>query len=62
MMELLRKYEEEKQRLNEMGLKSLEQGIPLGENEIVQAQSRKVDELVIRFHHPRVTKGGQRDR
>ena len=44
------KNEEEKTKLNELGLKSLEQGIPLGVNEEVQAQSRKVDELVIRFY------------
>ncbi|PRX69847.1 hypothetical protein B0G52_112207 [Cohnella sp. SGD-V74] len=50
MKDLMREYEEEKTKLNELGLKSLEQGIPLGVNEEVQAQSRKVDELVIRFY------------
>ncbi|MFC5404665.1 aspartyl-phosphate phosphatase Spo0E family protein [Cohnella soli] len=50
MKELLRKYEEEKQKLNELGHQSLEQGIALGENEAVQALSRKVDELLIRFY------------
>jgi hypothetical protein len=50
MQELLREYEHEKMRLNELGQRSLEQRIPLGENEEVQAQSRKVDELVIQFY------------
>lgn len=53
MNELLRKYEKEKQRLNELGQKSLEKGIPLAQNEAVQAQSRKVDELIVRFHRGR---------
>ncbi|WP_281287133.1 hypothetical protein [Paenibacillus hemerocallicola] len=35
---------------NELDWGSLEQGIPLGQNETVQVQSRKVDDLVIRFH------------
>ncbi|MCD9023498.1 aspartyl-phosphate phosphatase Spo0E family protein [Cohnella silvisoli] len=48
--ELLRHVEVEKAKLNELGQKSLEQGIPLGENETVQTQSRRVDELVIQFH------------
>ncbi|CAH1213266.1 hypothetical protein PAECIP111893_03658 [Paenibacillus plantiphilus] len=57
MNELLRKYEEEKQRLNELGQKSLEKGIPLAQNEAVQAQSRKVDELIVRFHRGRAGRG-----
>lgn len=59
MNELLRKYEEEKQRLNELGEKSLEKGVPLAQNEAVQAQSRKVDELIVRFHRGRAG-GGQK--
>ncbi|MBW7474817.1 aspartyl-phosphate phosphatase Spo0E family protein [Paenibacillus oenotherae] len=58
MNELLRKYEEEKQRLNELGQNSLEKGVPLAQNEAVQAQSRKVDELIVRFHRGRA--GGER--
>ncbi|KWX73551.1 hypothetical protein [Paenibacillus jilunlii] len=50
MQHLMRKYEEEKCRLNELGQKSLEQGIPLSSNEAVQAQSRKVDELINRMY------------
>ncbi|AWV31781.1 hypothetical protein [Paenibacillus odorifer] len=46
MQYLMQKYEEEKRKLNELGQKSLEQGIPLSRNEAVQAQSRRVDELI----------------
>ncbi|MNI39676.1 hypothetical protein D3C73_938650 [compost metagenome] len=46
MQYLMRKYEEEKRRLNELGQKSLELGISLSSNEAVQAQSRRVDELI----------------
>lgn len=46
MQYLRQKYEEEKRKLDELGLKSLEQGIPLSDNEAVQAQRRMVDELV----------------
>ncbi len=52
MQELLRKYQLEKQRLNELGEESLNIGIPLGENEEVHAQSRKVDELILQFYTP----------
>ncbi|OBZ07569.1 hypothetical protein A8L34_25900 [Bacillus sp. FJAT-27264] len=50
MQHLMHKYEEEKRKLNELGQKSLEQGIPLSGNEAVQAQSRKVDELINRIY------------
>jgi hypothetical protein len=50
MQYLMRKYEEEKHKLNELGQQSLEQGIPLSSNEAVQAQSRKVDELINRMY------------
>ncbi|QUL55695.1 hypothetical protein KDC22_03745 [Paenibacillus tritici] len=46
MQHLMHNYEEEKRKLNELGNKSLEQGIPLSSNEAVQAQSRKVDEII----------------
>jgi flagellar biosynthesis/type III secretory pathway protein FliH len=46
MQHLMQKYEEEKRKLNELGQQSLEQGIPLGTNEALQAQSRRVDELI----------------
>lgn len=50
MQYLMRKYEEEKHKLNELGQQSLEKGIPLSSNEAVQAQSRKVDELINRMY------------
>lgn len=50
MLHLLHQYEEEKRKLNELGRRSLEQGIPLYMNEAVQAQSRKVDELIVQLH------------
>ncbi|WP_019913587.1 hypothetical protein [Paenibacillus sp. HW567] len=50
MQHLMHKYEEEKRKLNELGQKSLEQGIPLSNNEAVQAQSRRVDELINRMY------------
>ncbi|NUU61089.1 hypothetical protein [Paenibacillus agri] len=46
MQHLMQKYEEEQRKLNELGQKSLEQGIPLSRNEELQAQSRRVDELI----------------
>ncbi|WP_339317599.1 hypothetical protein [Paenibacillus sp. FSL R10-2734] len=54
MQHLKCKYEEEKRKLNELGQKSLEQGIPLSSNEAVQAQSRKVDELINRMYQEKV--------
>lgn len=50
MQHLTHNYEEEKRKLNELGQKSLEQGIPLSSNKAVQAQSRKVDELINRMY------------
>ncbi|MGM1049830.1 MAG: aspartyl-phosphate phosphatase Spo0E family protein [Bacillota bacterium] len=49
MIPLLTVLEEEKQKLNELGCKSLEQGIPLFQNDALQAQSRKVDELIVQL-------------
>ncbi len=46
MQHLMQKYEEEKRKLNELGQKLLEQGIPLSSNKELQAQSRRVDELI----------------
>ncbi|MNL87570.1 hypothetical protein D3C87_2167890 [compost metagenome] len=43
MKELLYHYLQEKQRLDELGRKSLEQGIPLGENEPVQIQQNALE-------------------
>jgi hypothetical protein len=50
MQHLKYQYEEEKRKLNELGQKSLEQGISLSSNEAVQVQSRKVDELINRMY------------
>lgn len=49
MIPLLITLEEERQKLNELGRNSLEQGIPIFRNDALQAQSRKVDELVIQL-------------
>lgn len=49
MIPLLAVLEEEKQKLNELGRRSLEQGIPLFQNDALQDQSRKVDELIVRL-------------
>lgn len=46
---ILRQLEEERHKLNQLGMQSLEQFIPLSQNEAVQEQSRKVDELIIRY-------------
>jgi hypothetical protein len=54
MTRLIGQLEEERRKLNELGKKSLEQGIPLFKNEAVQAQSRKVDELIVHLHRKRI--------
>ncbi|MCL6456630.1 MAG: aspartyl-phosphate phosphatase Spo0E family protein [Gorillibacterium sp.] len=46
---LLRQLEEERHKLNELGAHSLDQHIALAHNQFVQEQSRKVDELIIRY-------------
>lgn len=50
MREWTKLFEEEKQKLNQLGNESLTNGIPLFENSALQAQSRKVDELIVQFH------------
>ncbi|WP_245954946.1 aspartyl-phosphate phosphatase Spo0E family protein [Paenibacillus flagellatus] len=45
--------------MNELEKESLEQGIPLFENEAVQAQSRKVDELIVQLHRKRAEREHQ---
>ncbi|MBA9084300.1 hypothetical protein FHR92_000754 [Fontibacillus solani] len=50
MIPLLSALEEEKRKLNELGNKTFEQGIPLFNNTALQVQSRKVDELIIQLH------------
>lgn len=57
LIDLPGKFEEEKRRLNKLGQESLEQGIPLGQNEAVQAQSRKVDEWIVLIHRRKVGQG-----
>jgi hypothetical protein len=46
---LLRQLEEERHKLNQLGEQSLEQFISLAQNQAVQEQSRKVDELITRY-------------
>lgn len=50
MIPLLSALEEERQKLNEIGRQSLEQGVHLFQNDALQAQSRKVDLLVVQLH------------
>ncbi|WP_055109475.1 hypothetical protein [Paenibacillus ihumii] len=47
---LLSSLEVEKQKLNQLGNESLANGIPLFKNNALQAQSRKVDELIVQLH------------
>ncbi|GAB7057904.1 MULTISPECIES: aspartyl-phosphate phosphatase Spo0E family protein [unclassified Paenibacillus] len=49
MDDLVRKLEKERQKLNELGEKSLMQSIPLSDNQEVQEQSRRVDELMVQY-------------
>lgn len=53
MQNLIHKYEEEKRRLNELGQRLLEEGVPLSTNEALQAQSRRVDELINQMYQER---------
>lgn len=46
---LLRQLEEERHKLNELGVHCLDQHIALAHNQILQEQSRKVDELILRY-------------
>ncbi|WP_110934117.1 hypothetical protein [Paenibacillus bouchesdurhonensis] len=43
-------FEVEKQKLNQLGNESLTDGIPLHENDALQDQSRRVDELIVQLH------------
>lgn len=54
MNELLRELEEERRKLNELGKLSLEQSVPLSGNHVLLEQSRKVDELMVRYHHLKI--------
>ncbi|MBW4841675.1 MAG: aspartyl-phosphate phosphatase Spo0E family protein [Paenibacillaceae bacterium] len=56
---MIRRLEEERRKLNELGRKSLERGIPLFKNEAVQAQSRKVDELIVQLHRKKSSRQNQ---
>ncbi|RKN75858.1 hypothetical protein [Paenibacillus ginsengarvi] len=49
MGRLLERLEAERRTLIETAIESLERGIPLAENEAVQAQSRKIDRLIVRL-------------
>lgn len=54
MNELLRELEEERRKLNELGKLSLEQSVPLSSNHVLLEQSRKVDELMVRYQHMKI--------
>ncbi len=62
MKRLLAQLEEERRKLNELGIESLEKGIPLAENQSVQAQSRKIDQLIGRLLKKKNTGRGQQQR
>ncbi|CAM3465805.1 MULTISPECIES: hypothetical protein [Paenibacillaceae] len=53
MSNLLRKLEKERQELNKLGEQSLKQSIRLSDNQELQEQSRKVDELLVRYERTR---------
>lgn len=57
MNRLLAQLEAERRKLNELGIESLEQGVPLAENKAVQAQSRKIDQLIVRLHEKNAGRG-----
>ncbi len=50
MLDPLKLLEEERRRLNVIGQRSLEQSIPLFNNEQLQVQSRLVDELLMQLY------------
>lgn len=50
MHDSVKLLEEERQRLNAIGQRSLEQSIPLFANEQLQVQSRLVDELLMQLY------------
>ncbi|MEK0314567.1 aspartyl-phosphate phosphatase Spo0E family protein [Cohnella sp. 56] len=62
MNRLLAQLEEERRKLNELGIESLEKGIPLAENQSVQEQSRKIDQLIGRLQKKKNTGRGQQQR
>lgn len=47
---LHRKLDIERQKLNQLGDESVQKGILFFENEALQAQSRKVDEIIIQIY------------
>lgn len=48
------RLEYEKEKLNQLGNESLANGIQLYENDALQAQSRKVDELIVQLYRRNV--------
>lgn len=50
MKEWDEQYENEIQKLNQLGNESLVRGIPLFANDALQAQSMKVDEMIVQLH------------
>ncbi|MGG0821508.1 aspartyl-phosphate phosphatase Spo0E family protein [Paenibacillus turicensis] len=50
MSDLLSDLEKERSKLNELGKRSFEQNIPLCHNKELQAQSQRVDELLLKLY------------
>lgn len=50
MSDLLSDLEKERSKLNELGHRLIEQNIPLCSNKELQAQSQRVDELLLKLY------------
>jgi hypothetical protein len=50
MSDLLSDLEKERSKLNELGHRLIEQNIPLCSNNELQAQSQRVDELLLKLY------------
>lgn len=59
MNHLQRKLDIERQKLNRLGDESVQKGIFFFENEALQAQSRKVDEIIIQIYKEERTGRGK---
>ncbi|MNJ67404.1 hypothetical protein D3C77_635750 [compost metagenome] len=59
MNHLHRKLDIERQKLNLLGNESVQKGILFFENEALQAQSRKVDEIIIQIYKEERAESGE---
>lgn len=50
MNDFVRRLEEERRKLNELGNQSLKQSIPLSDNQDVLEQSREVDDWMVCYY------------